>query len=143
MATALQQMWGAIGVKLTLQQEDNATRTAAYRAGTFPMRLAAWTDDIADPNEITSYFVYSPNIQALHTGWMNAEADKLFEASQSETDPKKRADEYAKIQDIFNTTGPIVPLYETGYPVALRKSVQGFNQIPLGNNIFRAAWLQK
>ncbi len=71
-ATALQQMWSQIGVTLNLQQEDNPTITSQYRAGTFQMRLAAWTDDIADPNEITSYFVYSPNIQALHSGWQNA-----------------------------------------------------------------------
>jgi peptide/nickel transport system substrate-binding protein len=142
-ATALQQMWAQIGVTLNLQQEDNPTRTDQYRKGTFTMRLAAWTDDIADPNEITSYFVYSPNIQAIHSGWQSDEADKLFTASQSEIDPKKRADEYGRIQAIFNATGPIVPLYETGYPVALRKNVQGFVQIPLGNNIFRATWLQK
>ena len=51
-------MWGAIGIKLELQQVDNPTRTEQYRDGTFTMRLGAWTDDIADPNEITSYFVY-------------------------------------------------------------------------------------
>lgn len=141
--TALQQMWAGIGVKLDLQQVDNATRTDQYRKGTFQMRLAAWTDDIADPNEITSYFAYSPTIDALHSGWKNADVDKLFEASQSEIDPAKRADEYAQIQKIFNETGPIVPLYETPYPVALTKNVNGFIQIPLGNNIFRATWLSK
>ena len=142
-ATALQQMWGAIGIKLELQQVDNATRTDRYRDGTFTMRLGAWTDDIADPNEITSYFVYSPTIDALHSGWKNEEADKLFEASQQETDPAKRAEQYARIQEIYNATGPIVLLYETPYPVALRKNVKGFMQIPLGNNIFAAAYLEK
>lgn len=142
-ATALQQMWGAIGIKLDIKQVDNPSRTQQYRDGTFHMRLSAWTDDIADPNEITSYFVYSPTIDALHTGWKSAEADTLFDASQKELDKTKRADEYAKIQEIFNTTGPIVPLYETPYPVALLPKVHGFNQIPLGNNIFRAAWLSK
>ncbi|HVW93641.1 MAG TPA: ABC transporter substrate-binding protein [Devosia sp.] len=142
-ATALQQMWSQIGVKLDLQQVDNPTRTDQYRKETFTMRLGAWTDDIADPNEITSYFVYSPNIHAIHSGWKSEEADKLFEQSQSEVDPAKRKAEYARIQEIFNATGPTVPLYETGYPVALRKNVQGFVQIPLGNNIFRATWLQK
>ncbi len=141
--TALQQMWAAIGVKLNLQQVDSATRTDLYRKGTFQMRLAAWTDDIADPNEITSYFAYSPTIDAIHTSWKSDEANKLFETSQSEIDPAKRADEYAQIQKIFNETGPIVPLYETPYPVALTKNVNGFNQIPLGNNIFRATWLNK
>ncbi|MET3900314.1 peptide/nickel transport system substrate-binding protein [Devosia sp. UYZn731] len=141
--TAVQQMWAAIGVKLELQQVDNATRTQQYRDGTMNMRVAAWTDDIADPNEITSYFAYSPTIDALHSGWKNDEADKLYEASQSEIDPAKRAEEYARIQEIFNTEGPTVPLYETPYPVALSKTTMGFNQIPLGNNIFRAAWLDK
>ena len=126
----------AIGIKLELQQVDNATRTEQYRDGTFTMRDRAWTDDIADPNEITSYFVYSPTIDALHTGWKSEEADKLFEASQKEIDPAKRAEQYARMQEIYNTTGPIVPLYETPYPVALRKKVKGFMQIPLGNNIF-------
>jgi peptide/nickel transport system substrate-binding protein len=143
MATALQQMWGAIGIKLELQQVDNATRTDQYRNGTFTMRLGAWTDDIADPNEITSYFAYSPTIDALHSGWKNEEVDKLFEASQKEADATKRAEQYAKIQEIFNATGPIVPLYETPYPVALRKNVKGFVQIPLGNNIFAGAYLEK
>jgi peptide/nickel transport system substrate-binding protein len=142
-ATALQQMWGQIGIKLELQQVDNPTRTQQYRDGTFTMREAAWTDDIADPNEIASYFVYSPTIDALHSGWKNEEADKLFEASQKEIDPKKRAEQYARMQEIYNASGPIVPLYETPYPVALSKKVHGFNQIPLGNNIFGAAWLEK
>ena len=142
-ATALQQMWAPLGIKLDLQQVDNASRTQQYRDGTFTMRESAWTDDIADPNEITSYYVYSPNIQALHSGWKNDEADKLFEASQKEIDAKKRAEQYARIQEIYNADGPIVPLYETPYPVALNKKVNGFLQIPLGNNIFTKTWLAK
>lgn len=142
-ATMLQQMWGQVGVKLQLQQVDNATRTDEYRKGEFSMRLSAWTDDIADPSEITSYFAYSPTIQSLHTGWKNDTVDKLFVESQSQMDAAKRKEEYAKIQQIFNTTGPTVSLYQTPYPVALRKDVHGFVQIPLGNNIFRAAWVSK
>ncbi|WP_416068124.1 ABC transporter substrate-binding protein [Rhizobium sp. ZK1] len=142
-STALQQMWAQIGIKLELQQVDNPTRTQQYRDGTFVMRNAAWTDDIADPNEITSYFVYSKTIDALHSGWKNDEADKLFEDSQKEMDPKKRAEQYAKMQEIYNTEGPTVPLYETPYPVALSKKVHGFLQIPLGNNIFAKTWKDK
>jgi peptide/nickel transport system substrate-binding protein len=142
-ATALQQMWSQIGVKLTLQQVDNATRADLYRKGTFPMRLGAWTDDIADPSEITSYFAYSPTIDALHSGWKNEEVDELFKKTQSQMDPAKRKEDYARIQEIFNTSGPIVPLYQTPYPVALGQEVRDFIQIPLGNNVFREAWLSK
>jgi len=141
--TAVQQMWSQIGIDLELQQVDNATRTEEYRNGTFDMRVAAWTNDIADPGQITSYFAYSPTIDALHSGWKNEEVDQLFEASQSETDLAKRTEQYARIQEIFNATGPTIPLYETPYPVALQERVHGFVQIPLGNNIFRSVWLDQ
>ena len=141
--TALQQMWAGIGVKLELKQVDNATRTAEYRDGTFIMRVAAWTNDIADASQITSYFAYSPTIDALHSGWKNDEADALFVASQSERDEAKRTKQFARIQEIFNSEGPTIPLYETPYPVALSKNVKGFVQIPLGNNIFRSAYIEK
>lgn len=141
--TALQQMWSQLGVKLELSQVDNASRTQSYRDGTFQMRMAAWTNDISDPSQITSYFAYSPTIDALHSGWKSEEVDKLFEASQREVDTAKRAEEYAQLQKIYNASGPILPLYETPYPVALSTKVNGFIQIPLGNNIFTRTWLAK
>ncbi len=141
--TALQQMWAAIGIDLEILQVDNASRTEQYRAGTFKMRTGGWTNDISDPSQITSYFAYSPTIDALHSGWKNEEVDQLFEASQREMDPVKRAEQFARIQEIFNATGPTIPLYETPYPVALRNNVKGFYQIPLGNNIFTETWLEK
>jgi peptide/nickel transport system substrate-binding protein len=142
-ATTVQQMWGQLGVKLNIDQVDNATRTERYRAGNFQMRISAWTNDIADPSQITSYFAYSPLIDSLHSGWKNEEVDKLFETSQQETDPAKRADQYKRIQEIYINSAPIVFLYETPYPVALQKKVTGFLQIPLGNNIFAGAWVSK
>ena len=136
-------MWAQIGINLVLDQVDNATRTDRYRKGDFTMRLGVWTDDIADPNEVTSYFAYSKNISALHSGWRNDQLDRLFEASQSEMDSQKRASDYRQIQDIFNQQGPVVPLYESPYPVALQHRVHDFVQIPLGNNLFTETWLSK
>jgi peptide/nickel transport system substrate-binding protein len=140
--TALQQMWSAIGVKLTLEQLDNATRTDRYRKADYQMRISAWTDDIADPSEVSSYFVYYPNIQSQHSGWKNDEVVRLFEQSQQEMDPAKRAAQYRRIQEIHMEEAPIIFLYETPYPVALQKKVKGFVQIPLGNNIFAGAYLE-
>jgi peptide/nickel transport system substrate-binding protein len=142
-AAAAQQMWAQIGVTLQIEQVDNATRTDRYRTGNFQMRIAAWTNDINDPSQITSYFVYYPTIEALHSGWNNDEANQLYEASQQEADPAVRAGQYARIQEIYNTAAPIVMLYETPYPVALQASVEGFVQIPLGNNIFSGVHIEK
>jgi peptide/nickel transport system substrate-binding protein len=140
---AVQQMWGQVGVKLRIDQVDNATRTARYREENFAMRTSAWTNDISDPSQITSYFAYWPNIHSLHSNWQDKRVDELFEKSQQETDLKARAEQYKEIQQRYNDSAPIVYLYETPYPVAFRKNAKGFVQIPLGNNLFEAAYVEK
>ena len=107
------------------------------------MRTSAWTNDISDPSQITSYFAYWPNIHSLHSNWQDKRVDELFEKSQQETDAKARAAEYQEIQQRYNEAAPIVYLYETPYPVAFRKNAKGFVQIPLGNNLFEAAYVEK
>ena len=141
--STVQQMWAQVGVKLNIEQVDNATRTARYRAGDFSMRTSLWTDDIADPSEITSYFAYFPNIESLHGGWQDKTVDKLYEDGQKEPDAAKRAEMYKQIQKTYLDAAPILFLYESPYPVALRKNVKGFVQIPLGNNIFSGAYVEK
>ena len=143
LATTLQQMWGAVGVRLKIEQLDAASNTARYRANDFQMRASGWTDDIADPSEITSYFAVAGTTEAAHTGFSDPTIEKLFVQSQQETNKAKRAAQYKQIQTIFNNASPNIYLYETPYPVALAKFVKGFNQIPLGNNIFEATWLDK
>jgi peptide/nickel transport system substrate-binding protein len=141
--STLQQMWGAVGIKLVIDQVDNATRTAKYRAGDFQMRCSLWTDDIADPSEITSYAADFRNIQSLHSGYENKDIEGWYDAGQKEPDPAKRADIYKQIQQAYMADAPIIFLYQSPYPVALRKSVKGFVQIPLGNNIFSGASIEK
>ncbi len=141
--SAVQQMWSQIGVKLNIVQVDNATLFARYHSANFQMRNAVWTNDINDPNEITSYFDYYPNIQNQHSGWDSKESDALFVQSQSETDAAKRAATYKRIQEIYMRAAPIFFLYESPYPVALSKKVQGFWQTPLGNNVFVRATVSR
>ncbi len=141
--TALQQMWGAVGVRLKIEQLDAATKTARYRANDFQMRTGAWTDDIADPSEITGYYAVNGDTEAAHTGFTDPTIEKLFTQSQQETDKAKRAAQYKQIQTLYTAAAPTVYLFETPYAVALSKNVKGFNQIPLGNNIFEKTSIEK
>jgi peptide/nickel transport system substrate-binding protein len=141
--STIQQMWAQVGVKLSIEQLDNAARTDRYRSANFQMRASLWTDDIADPSEITSYFAYFPNIESLHGGYKDDRIDELYDASQKEMDSGKRAAMYKEIQEIYMKAAPIIFLYQSPYPVALRKEVKGFVQIPLGNNIFSGAYVEK
>jgi peptide/nickel transport system substrate-binding protein len=140
--TAIQQMLAGIGIKLKLELLDNATRNARYKAADFQMRHSLWTDDLADPSEIGSYILYSPTVQSLHSGWKSERVDTLFLASQEEIDIDKRRAQYKEMQDIYKADAPMVFMYESPYPVAFRKNVKGFLQIPLGNNYFDEAYIE-
>lgn len=138
--TALQSMWGDAGIRLVIEQLDNATKTERYRTNDFQMRTAGWTNDINDPSQITSYFAVYETIESLHTGFQSDEIDALFAASQTELDTTLRAGQYARIQEIYMAAAPIVFLYENPYPVAMSSSVKDFVQIPLGVYIFKDAY---
>lgn len=141
--SAIQQMWSAVGVRLHIEQLENATRLARYGASDFQMRTSLWTNDINDPNEITSIFAYYPTRQNNHSGWDDKRIDDLFEQTQRELDPVKRGAEFKEIQDRYKAAAPLIFLIEVPYPVALSKKVKDFVQIPLGNNIFVATYLEK
>ena len=139
--TALQNMWGQVGVTLEIEQLEAATKTERYRTNDFQMRTAAWTNDINDPSQITSYFAVYENVESLHTGFQSEEVDTLFAESQTTLDESARAEQYASIQEIYMDAAPIVFLYETPYPVAMLTNVEGLVQIPLGNYIFKTTYL--
>jgi peptide/nickel transport system substrate-binding protein len=141
--TTVQQMWAPLGVRLNIEQVDSATRTARYRARDYQMRTAAWTNDISDPSQITSYFAYSPNIDNLYSGWKDERVDQLYVESGRENDVARRTAMFREIQERYAAAAPILFLYETPYPVAFRRNAQGFVQIPLGNNLFEAAYVQR
>jgi peptide/nickel transport system substrate-binding protein len=141
--TTLQQLWSQVGVKLKIEQLEAATRLARYNAGDFQMRTSLWTNDINDPSEIASILAYYPTRQAGRSGLDDKEIDSLFEQSQAELDPAKRAEEYKKLQIDYANDATIIFGMEVPYPVAMLKKVKGFVQIPLGNNIFADTYIEK
>ena len=140
---AMQQMWAPLGVKLSIQQMDLATMDDRYHKNDFQLRTGYWTNDIADPNEITSYFAYYPNIECQHSGWKNDRIDALYDQSQVEQDPAKRAAEYKEMQQLYIKGAPMFFLFESPFAAATRKQVHGFMQIPLGNDVFETAYVEK
>ena len=134
--SALQQMWGDVGVKVKIEQLESATRLTRFKAGEYQMRTSLWTNDINDPNEITSYFAYYPTVEGNRSGYRNEAVEKLFLDSQKAMDPKKREADYIELQKLYIADAPIVFLLEVPYPIALSKRVKDFVQIPLGNNVF-------
>lgn len=139
---AIQQMFKAVGANLTIQPMEATTRVAKFKAGEYQMRTALWTNDLNDPSQMTSYFAYYPTVQSNFSGFRDEGLEKLFLQSQSEIDPKKRAEQYRQIQEIYIEAAPLLFLLEVPYTVALRKGVTDFVQIPLGNYILSGVHLE-
>ena len=141
-AVAVQQMWAQAGVKLNIEQLDGATRIARWVANDFQLRFFGATDDVGDPTEAGSIAAYYPHNECRHSGWQDKRSDELFQQSDQEPDPAKRAAEYKEMQEMLNAAAPYIFLYEAPYPTAFRKNAKGFIQTPLGTNIFELAYLE-
>ena len=138
---ALQQMWADIGIKLKVEQVDGPTRGAKNRSGAFDLHTFGWVNDVNDPAQVTGWLGYHPTAQAVGTGWNDETFNRLYEASNTEMNPAKRAEQYARLQEIYNTAAPLLFMYETPFAVALSNRVKGYVQTPLGNNVFERAWI--
>ena len=93
-AAALQQMWAPIGVKLDAAAGRQRHPHRALPRGRLPDAARRLDRRHRRPERDHLLLRLSPTIDALHSGWKNEEADKLFEQSQKETDPAKRAEQY-------------------------------------------------
>lgn len=143
MATTVQQMWSQIGIRLKIDLVDIATRTSRYRAGDFDMRSVQWTNDINDPSQMALYYAYSPTTDSFHSGYRDEEVERLFLAAQEEMDTGKRGELFAELQKRYIAAAPIVFLVETPLAAAMTPAVKGFVQLPLGNQVFREAYLER
>lgn len=136
---ALQQMWAPLGVKLEVEQVDGPTRGDKNRSGDFDIHTYGWVNDVNDPSQVVSWLGYTPTRNAVGTGWKSDDFNTLFEASQTEMDQQKRADQFARMQEIYAEGAPLLFMYETPFAVAVSPKVSGYIQTPLGNNVFDEA----
>ena len=143
-ATALQQMWAPVGVKLSLEQVDNATRTAQIPRRGLPDAGCGVDRRHRRPERDHLLLRLFSHHRGAALGLEEREVDKLFEACQKEIDAEEaRPTSTRRSSRSTSRAAPILSIYETPYPVALQKQVKGFVQIPLGNNIFAATSLEK
>ncbi|HEX3723131.1 MAG TPA: ABC transporter substrate-binding protein [Nitrolancea sp.] len=141
-ATTLKDMWSKIGVDLTITPTDPQVSRARILAHNFQMRIAAWTNDMIDPDEIVGYYITPENSENARSGWTNQQAIDLAHAAQAEQDPDKRRQDYYDIQKIYKETGPMIFTFDIPYVVVLSTKVKNYGQTPLGAYLFATMSLE-
>ena len=105
---------------------------ATAPAGDYDVALAAWTNDILDPDQKTTFaFGHDSNLNFM-TRYKNDTVKNLVAAARVEGDPAKREAMYVELQKTVEADVPWINLYQTPYVNVSRKTVENFYQNPLG-----------
>jgi peptide/nickel transport system substrate-binding protein len=157
MATMIQQDLSGIGIKLNVVTLDfpslieRITRTFDYEAC-----LLGLVNDELDPNAQMTVWLssadshqWNPNQKTPATAW-EAEIDKLMRAQASTLDPKKRKEDFDKVQEIAwqqepfiylvnkNALSAVSPVVHNAHPVVLRPQVYwNIDQLSLTSEVAR------
>jgi peptide/nickel transport system substrate-binding protein len=133
-AQILQSELKAIGIDLKITQLDPTAQKQARLKSQFDMVAQAWTMDIPDPDEWTSFAV-DPNggSHSSFSYYNNPQVIDLNKQAEKETDDSKRQQLYSQLQKQVSTDSPFAYLYYAPYVFAMKNSVKGFYSTPLGN----------
>ena len=157
MATMIQQDLSGIGIKLNVVTLDfpslieRITRTFDYEAC-----LLGLVNDELDPNAQMTVWLssadshqWNPSQKTPATAW-EAEIDKLMRAQASTLDPKKRKEDFDKVQEIAwqqepfiylvnkNALSAVSPAVHNAHPVVLRPQVYwNIDQLSLSSEVAR------
>ncbi|MDR1799602.1 MAG: ABC transporter substrate-binding protein [Bifidobacteriaceae bacterium] len=115
-----------IGITLEIEQLEATTAQDEYNTEAFTARIAPWTNDTPDPDELAGVALdYEPQ-NGLHTSFRSDEARDLVLAGRSELDETARAEIYAQLQLIANQEMPFIPVVEVPRLYAAAPGVTGF-----------------
>ncbi|MBI5631095.1 MAG: ABC transporter substrate-binding protein [Elusimicrobia bacterium] len=106
----------------------------AYHAKRLPLVFFAHYPDYPDPHSPAFDVMHSQGASASVQGYKNPEADRLVEKALAETDAKKRAKLYFKLQELEYEDLPHVLFVEAKALRVARDWVRGFTYDPLSPN---------
>jgi peptide/nickel transport system substrate-binding protein len=123
-----------LGIKVDIRTFELLTAYAKEDGGHSQMGQRYWTNDIIDPDEVTTFAVDPKGgANAFNTYWSNARATTLVHQARAERSSTKRAAMYKEIQQIMYNESPFLVLDYSPYRYAHGKWVHGFHASPLGN----------
>ncbi|MGI8767711.1 MAG: ABC transporter substrate-binding protein [Propionibacteriaceae bacterium] len=123
-----------VGITVSIESYELVTAYDKERTGNYGIGERYWTNDIIDPDEVTTFgVVRNAGSNSFDTYWSDPTATKLAIAARSERDPTKRAAMYQQIQQIVYDQTPYLPLIYPPFRYASGKWVHGFKVSPLGN----------
>lgn len=144
---AIQANLATIGIKAKIVTFDWGTYLDKIANGEHDMCLIGWTGDNGDPDNFL--YMLLDKDQAVkgsannYSFYRSEEVHNLLVKAQQESDPKVRADLYAKAQQLIHNDAPVVPLVHSTPPLAAWKYVMGYYPHPTQSELMNKVWFNK
>ena len=143
----LQSHWKAIGIDIRIKNEAPRVffgQTVTQRKFT-GLAMFAW---ISAPESVPRTTLHSAHIPTEannyagqnYTGFRNAEVDKLVESIETELDRAARKKLWHRLQEIYATELPVIPLYFRAEPYIMPKWLTGLE--PTGHQDPSPLWVE-
>lgn len=145
-ATMLQEQWGNIGVKLSIQQIDTATARQNWKDGNYDVYISYMTSDMTDTSELAGLWCISEQANCWRTYWDDEDQDKaesLCIKANNEMDESARLEDYGEMQAVVADAVPVIPLVYAPYTFVTTDRVAGAAQTPLGIYNFKSLKIVK
>jgi peptide/nickel transport system substrate-binding protein len=121
----------AIGINVTNEKME----LGAFIDNLYEKKLDAWLAGwgIPIPLDLKPYWYSDPDVAVLNfAGYRNAEADKILDQLEMESDRKRKNDLIKKFQEIIHIDEPVTFLYWTPNLVVYNKKIKNLNPTPYG-----------
>jgi peptide/nickel transport system substrate-binding protein len=143
----LQSQWKAAGIDVRIRNEPARVffgRTVTERKFT-AMAMYAW---VSSPESVPRTTLHSSHIPTQsnnfagqnYTGFKNAEVDGILENIETELDREKRRAMWHRLQTIYATELPVLPLYFRANPFVMPKWLKGVT--PTGHQFPSSLWVE-
>jgi peptide/nickel transport system substrate-binding protein len=144
LALLIQQELGAIGVKVTLVEEDPSTILAQFNLrnyqASFP--FPELSSDISAPDEFASFYADPTNgTHGFYTSWSDPALTQLVHTFTGTTSQSARAKEWPIIQEAFMKQQPALNIIDIPFLNAHQKSICGTEVNGLGADQLQYTWI--
>jgi oligopeptide transport system substrate-binding protein len=136
-AEALQDMWGKLGVEVTIASQEWATFLNTRKNGDYQIARNGWLGDYNDPISFLDMWITGSGNNDAH--WSNPEYDKLIAEVKASSDPVERFEKMHKAEDIIFAESMLAPIYYYVDLYLMSTKLQNAYSSPLGYKYFMYA----
>jgi oligopeptide transport system substrate-binding protein len=111
LCTFIVRQWEDLGVKTVVDVIETATLREMMSKGTAPFFRASWLADYPDAESFFTVFYSKNPSPPNYTRFKNAEFDRLYDLTLSETDTEKRYALYHQMDKILIEEAPVIFLF--------------------------------